>query len=93
FKVRDYGRGIPKADFENIWDELYQINREHYEDQGSGCGLAIVDGAVKIHGGSRNVESEGIGNGSTFTIRIPVTPPDNPDSYEAFDGIASMMSQ
>jgi len=93
FAVRDYGRGIASHEFEKIWEELYQINREHFEDQGSGCGLAIVDGAIKIHGGTRSVESEGDGTGSTFTVRIPVTPPDNPDSYAAIDNIASIMSR
>lgn len=71
--VQDWGRGIPEDEIENIWRELYQVNREHFEDQGSGTGLAIVDGIVQIHGGSRSVESA-LDEGSLFTVRLPVQP-------------------
>jgi len=72
--VQDWGRGIPEEEIENIWRELYQVNREHFEDQGSGTGLAIVDGIVRIHGGSRSVESA-LDRGSLFTVRLPVQQP------------------
>lgn len=69
--VRDEGRGIPAEEQQRIWDMFYQINRQQYEDQGSGSGLAIVDQIAKLHGGSINLESE-VGVGSTFAICIPV---------------------
>ncbi|HML22041.1 MAG TPA: response regulator [Aggregatilinea sp.] len=69
--VRDQGRGIPPQELENIFDTFYQINREKYEDQGAGSGLAIVDGVVKLHGGSVDVEST-FGEGSTFVVYLPV---------------------
>ncbi|QPC82348.1 response regulator [Phototrophicus methaneseepsis] len=90
FRVKDWGRGIPAHEYDNIWKELYQIDREHFEDQGSGCGLAIVDGMVKIHGGTREVTSSD--KGSIFTIRIPITPPDNPNLFDSIEGIASAMA-
>ncbi|MBN1680085.1 MAG: response regulator [Anaerolineae bacterium] len=71
FVVNDQGRGIPSHELENIFDTFYQINREKYEDQGAGSGLAIVDGIVRLHGGSVSVEST-FGTGSTFMIRLPV---------------------
>jgi two-component system, sensor histidine kinase and response regulator len=70
-QVTDEGRGIPANEFDNIWQPFYQIDREKTEDQGAGSGLAIVDGFVKLHGGSRDVHSS-VGRGSVFTIRIPI---------------------
>ncbi|GAB5492479.1 MAG: response regulator [Phototrophicaceae bacterium] len=69
--VSDSGRGIPAEELNNIWLPFYQINREQYEDQGSGSGLTIVKGIVELHGGSTSVESVH-GKGSTFTMRTPV---------------------
>ena len=70
--VSDHGRGIPVEELDKIFQPFYQINREKYEDQGAGSGLAIVDGIVRLHGGSASVESV-YGEGSTFTMRIPVS--------------------
>jgi two-component system sensor histidine kinase/response regulator len=69
-RIVDEGRGIPANELENIWKPFYQIDRDRYEDQGSGSGLAIVDGVVKLHRGTRYVESEP-GRGSTFAIYLP----------------------
>lgn len=70
-RVTDEGRGIPTPELENIWKPFYQIDRDHYEDQGSGSGLAIVDGVVRLHKGTRYVESQ-VGVGSTFIIFLPL---------------------
>lgn len=69
-RVMDEGRGIPEEELEKIWQPFYQINRDLYEDQGSGSGLAIVDNIVKMHGGECHVEST-TGQGSTFSIYLP----------------------
>lgn len=69
--VRDHGRGIPAKELNSIFDPFYQINREKYEDQGAGAGLAIVDGVVRIHGGRVTVDSV-FGEGSTFVIHLPI---------------------
>jgi len=73
--VADGGtRKIPDDELENIWQPFYQINRELYEDQGSGSGLAIVDGLVKIHNGNRNIVSTD--TGTTVTVKLPLTQPE-----------------
>jgi signal transduction histidine kinase len=76
-KVGDQGRGIPDQELRNIFQTFYQINREKYEDQGAGSGLAIVDGVIRLHGGSVGVESI-FGEGSAFTMRLPTA--DNEDA-------------
>ena len=40
--------------------------------QGSGLGLFISAGIVKLHGGKIHVQSEGIGKGTTFTMILPL---------------------
>lgn len=72
-EVRDEGRGIEAIYHEKIWHPFFQINREEFEDQGAGSGLALVDGLVKIHGGQRMVSSQ-LGGGSVFSVRLPITP-------------------
>lgn len=71
FWVRDEGRGIPKIEQDKIWESFYQINRAVNEDQGAGAGLTIVQGIVKLHGGTVGLESEP-GQGSTFKFWIPL---------------------
>jgi two-component system sensor histidine kinase SenX3 len=74
-RVIDEGRGIPADEQDKIWENFYQINREQFEDQGAGSGLAIVRGVVEMHGGSARVKSE-VEVGSTFIIRLPLTQPE-----------------
>jgi signal transduction histidine kinase len=69
-RVIDQGRGIPKHELDTIWETFYQIDREHFEDQGAGSGLALVKGLTDIHRG--NVRAESVYNeGSCFTIILP----------------------
>ncbi len=70
-KVTDTGRGIAEEEWDNIWKPFYQIDREQFEDQGSGSGLAIVKGVVDLHHGTCSVTSTQ-GEGSTFTVKVPL---------------------
>jgi two-component system sensor histidine kinase/response regulator len=69
-QVKDEGIGIRAEEKEKIFDLFYQIDRAKMEQQGSGSGLAIARGIVKMHGGTLSVESTP-GVGSTFTIELP----------------------
>ncbi len=71
--VRDRGRGITPAEQEQIWGAFYQIDRQLYEDQGTGSGLAIVQNVAALHGGRTTVESQPQA-GSVFSLHIPLTP-------------------
>lgn len=71
--VEDEGIGIPTAEIPKIFDLFYQVDRDKYEQQGLGVGLAIARELVEIHGGSIEVESE-VGKGSTFTVVLPGSP-------------------
>ncbi len=70
--VQDHGRGIAEDEMESIWEMFYQVDRAHHEDQGTGSGLAIVQGITSMHGGRVHVESVP-GDGSKFTIILPLS--------------------
>ncbi|MBE0688834.1 MAG: response regulator [Anaerolineae bacterium] len=88
FSVVDHGRGILPEEQAKIWDMFYQINRAYYEDQGAGSGLAIIKGIVQVHGGRVELESH-VGQGSTFTMIIPLRTPSPVAMGEDEHGYAS----
>jgi signal transduction histidine kinase len=72
-QVTDSGIGIPKEDLPHIFENFYRAsNAENIP--GTGIGLTIARQAVELHGGSIEVRSQR-GVGTTFTIRIPLSQP------------------
>src|SRR6266496_5936807 len=72
-KVSDTGIGILPEDLPHIFERFYRADRARSRDRGgSGLGLTIVQNIVQEHQGTIEVESTP-GQGSTFTLRLPVT--------------------
>ncbi|MDX1582487.1 MAG: ATP-binding protein [Thermoanaerobaculia bacterium] len=70
--VRDEGVGIAPEDHELIFREFQQLDTSLvWKFGGSGLGLALVLNFTEAHGGLVDVESE-LGEGSTFTVTLPV---------------------
>ena len=69
--VSDKGVGIATKDIPHLFQRFRQINRDRMEQQGAGLGLALAQELVQLHDGEITVEST-LGEGSTFTIRLPV---------------------
>ena len=73
FVVRDHGIGIPTRDLERIFERFYRVDRARSRDTGgTGLGLAIVRHVAQAHGGDVTVDSRE-GEGSTFTIQVPIS--------------------
>jgi two-component system sensor histidine kinase SenX3 len=69
--VSDNGIGIPAAEVDRIFERFYRVDYARSRaNGGNGLGLAIVKHIAAIHGGDVSVWSQ-LGQGSTFTIRIP----------------------
>lgn len=70
--VTDSGIGIPAGSLERIFERFYRVDRARTRATGgTGLGLSIVKRVVTNHGGEVNVSSRE-GEGSTFTLRLPV---------------------
>src|SRR5690606_35253719 len=73
--VKDNGRGLAPDHIEKIFDLFTQIDPEAIGGQGGlGVGLALVRRVVELHGGIVQARSEGLGKGSEFIVRLPMTP-------------------
>jgi PAS domain S-box-containing protein len=70
--VSDHGLGIPANDLPHIWDDFARGANVAGSIPGTGIGLASVRRIVEQHGGSVQVDSRE-GEGSTFTVRLPLT--------------------
>lgn len=69
--VTDTGIGIDPEQFDEIFQEFHQIKTPGTDNEGFGLGLAIVKRLADLLGHEISVVSDP-GNGSTFSIRLPV---------------------
>jgi CheY-like chemotaxis protein len=74
-QVSDSGVGISADLLPTVWDLFTQVRNTVDKAQGGlGIGLSLVKKLVDLHGGSVTAESAGVGQGSTFSVRLPVAP-------------------
>ncbi len=70
--VRDNGAGIPTEMLGKVFTLFTQITHPAERSQGGlGIGLSLVDGLVRLHGGSVEARSEGLDKGSEFVVILP----------------------
>ncbi len=71
-RIADKGIGIPRGQLKRIFKRFYRAPGLFMARvKGTGLGLFIVHSIVERHGGKVFAESEGAGQGSTFTIELP----------------------
>jgi CheY-like chemotaxis protein/two-component sensor histidine kinase len=72
-QVADNGIGIPREMLTKVFDLFAQIGDAVERSQGGlGLGLSLAKKLVELHGGSITAESDGLGRGATFTVRLPL---------------------
>jgi signal transduction histidine kinase/ActR/RegA family two-component response regulator len=75
-QVTDTGIGIRKDFLDYVFDRFRQADSSTTRAHGGlGLGLSIVRHLVELHGGTARAQSEGEGQGATFTVEIPLAPP------------------
>jgi signal transduction histidine kinase/ActR/RegA family two-component response regulator len=73
-QVSDNGTGIHPDMLPQIFDLFIQGPRSLARSEGGlGIGLNVVRNLVGMHGGTVSADSPGEGQGSTFTVRLPVS--------------------
>ena len=74
--VSDTGMGIPLKAQARVFERFYRVDKDRSRDRGgTGLGLSIVKHVVELHGGHVSLDSE-LGEGSTFTVRLPSGTPE-----------------
>lgn len=78
--VIDQGVGIPQRDLDRVFERFYRVDQARSRATGgTGLGLSIVRHVATRHGGAVAVASTE-GEGSTFTLRLPVSGAGQPSS-------------
>ncbi len=71
--MSDTGKGISPDFLPYVFDRFRQAENAITRSQGGlGLGLAIVRQLVELHGGNVCADSSGIGQGATFTVKLPL---------------------
>lgn len=81
FIFTDTGAGMPKEVLDQLWSPLFTTKA-----RGMGFGLPICKRIVEAHGGKISVESA-MGEGSTFTVTLPIEPPTNDEDQPVWINI------
>ncbi len=71
--VRDEGMGITDEEAKGLFEPFGQVHKNQTQP-GTGLGLYISKGIVEHHGGQLTMTSGGRDQGTTFTVRLPLTP-------------------
>jgi len=73
-KIKDTGIGIATEEIQNLFQKFNRASNANEANViGTGLGLYIAREIMKAHQGWINVESDGIGKGSTFTVELPMS--------------------
>ena len=73
FTVTDDGDGIPAGHLPHVFERFYRADSARDRGHGgSGIGLAIAKALTEAHGGHISAASRGPGQGTTFTVAVPV---------------------
>jgi len=88
--VSDNGRGIEPENLERIFELFMQADAAGSgAESGLGIGLTLARSLVELHGGVLTAASPGLGQGSTFTVRLPRADPAGPEDTPAAPGQVS----
>ncbi|MFO1431639.1 MAG: PAS domain S-box protein [Candidatus Competibacteraceae bacterium] len=84
--VKDTGIGIPAERLSSIFDMFVQIDKPPEQARGGlGIGLSLTRALVEMHGGRIEVHSAGLGQGSEFSVHLPLLTMPTPQALKPVD--------
>jgi signal transduction histidine kinase len=72
FSIHDNGQGIPPESLPHLFERFYRVPNTETRAKGTGLGLTICKQIIEAHNGRIEVSSI-IGQGTTFTVHLPVS--------------------
>ena len=72
-EVRDTGVGLSAEQISKVFERFYRASGDRIGEAGSGIGLTISRGIARAHDGELTASSSGLGQGASFTLRLPLT--------------------
>ena len=82
--ISDTGIGIPDDEQERLFSRFFRSSLAIEDEiQGTGLGLSLVRSGGRLHGGTVDVDSVEVGKGTTFTVRLPLSPPERRSAVNA----------
>jgi len=86
-RVQDSGIGIEPDFLPHMFDYFRQADGSTTRSQGGlGLGLAITRRLIELHGGTIQVVSSGLNQGTTFTVMLPIREAEAPCQPSIYDG-------
>lgn len=70
--VQDNGAGIAPEELSQLFDKFLRGAAGKASEAGSGLGLYLAKKIIEYHKGSISASSDGVGKGSTFTVKLPL---------------------
>ncbi|MFC5051930.1 ATP-binding protein [Rubritalea spongiae] len=83
-RVKDTGIGMDKQEITKLFKPFAQSSKNEQRPQnkgGLGLGLAVVAKLIELHSGTVSASSDGLGTGTTFSLKLPCT--ESPDEEAA----------
>lgn len=82
-EIKDTGIGIEKKELGLVLKQFYQSDDGRSRmNKGMGLGLALVKNIVELHGGNIHIKSEGLNEGTTVTIKMPLNAVNSSDTQK-----------
>ena len=87
-RVRDTGIGIAPDILPKVFDLFVQVDHAATKSQGGlGIGLTLVKNLVEMHHGTVKASSTGLGKGSEFVVRLPLSALEHRGRIESENGV------
>ncbi|WP_108126128.1 sensor histidine kinase [Saccharospirillum mangrovi] len=80
--VCDQGKGLPRDQWEAVFEQFYSFSRGDRYEKGSGLGLTICRGMMRVHGGEARIVPAPEGFGHCLRLSLPLVQTGEPEEKD-----------